>query len=319
MTTTSVANLTVLGAGVLGGQIAWHSAFKGKQVVQYDLHQTALDSCRAQHEIYAAIYQADLGATPESIEAARSRLRFSTDLAAAVAAADLVIEAVPEVPDIKVSVYSDMAPHLQPHTIVASNSSTFLASMFADATGRPDKYACLHFANLIWHINLAEVMAHPGTSTATVDVLTQFAIEIGMVPVPICKEQNGYVINTMLIALLRSALSLVTSGVTDFKTVDRTFMIMNRGVGSGPFGTIDVVGMETAFNIMNYWASESQEEDLFKAAAWLKEQYIDKGRMGLQCGKGFYDYPNPEFKQPGFLDVPDIAMAPELAALAYPQ
>ena len=95
--TSNLQNLTVLGAGVLGGQIAWHSAYCGKQAVVYDINEEALERCRAALQHYAGIYQQDLGASPQQIEQTRSRLRYTTDLADAVATADLVIEAVPEI------------------------------------------------------------------------------------------------------------------------------------------------------------------------------------------------------------------------------
>ena len=85
-----------------------------------------------------------------------------------------------------------MAPFLQPHTVLATNSSTLLPRDFAEATGRPQKYCALHFANLIWALNLVEVMAHPGTSEETLSAATHFAIEIGQVPIAVQKEQNGY-------------------------------------------------------------------------------------------------------------------------------
>ena len=99
--TPKLNNLTVLGAGVLGGQIAWHSAFKGKNVVVYDLFDDSLQRCRVAHQQYAAIYQAELGATDAMIGETRGRLTYCSDLAEAVGQADLVIEAVPEVMAIK--------------------------------------------------------------------------------------------------------------------------------------------------------------------------------------------------------------------------
>ena len=167
MTVSNLNNLTVAGAGVLGGQIAWQSAFKGKYVVIYDLSEEGLEKCRTAHLTYAHIYREELGATEEDIKQTESRLEFSTDLQKAVAAADLVIEAIPEVPDIKNSFYKDMATYLPSHTLLATNSSTLLPSEFSEATGRPDKFCALHFANLIWALNIGEIMAHAGTSEQT--------------------------------------------------------------------------------------------------------------------------------------------------------
>lgn len=319
MTASQINTLTVLGAGVLGGQIAWQSAFKGKTVLIYDLYEEGLEQCRKAQEAYAAIYLETQGATGETIAATRGRLTFTTDLSLAAVNADLVIEAVPEIPDVKIAVYQDLAKYLPEHSIIATNSSTLLPSQFAHATGRPEKYCALHFANLIWDQNLAEVMAHAGTSLETLTAVTRFAIEIGMLPIPVQKEQNGYVINSLLIPVLNAAISLLANGVSNPETIDRTYMINNRGCKYGPCGIIDVVGMTTAYNISAHWGNETQDEQLLKGARYLKDNFLDKGKLGVPTGEGFYSYPNPSFAEPDFLDVPDISQAEELAKLAMPK
>lgn len=312
-------NLTVIGAGVLGGQIAWHGAYSGKTVVVYDIAEEGLNNCRKAHASYAEIYPREVGASAEGIAKTRDRLSYSTDLTAAVANADVVIEAVPEIPKVKIETYQRLAGVLPEKTILATNSSTLLPSQFADATGRPDRYCALHFANLIWSLNIAEVMAHPGTSPETVAEITRFAIEIGMVPVPIGKEQNGYVLNSLLVPLLNAAQSLVVNGVADPETVDRTYMILNRGCERGPFGLIDIVGIQTAYNIGHYWGNENGDEQMLANARYLKERFLDKGLLGLQTGQGFYNYPNPRYAEPDFLDVPDVSRTDEFARLALPR
>ena len=314
---SGLGKLSMIGAGVLGGQIAWHSAFSGKQVVVYDINEEGLQRCRAAQEMYAGIYQKDLGATPVQIAQTRSRLRFTTDLADAVADADVVIEAVPEIPEVKIELYKKMAGLLPAHTIVATNSSTLLPSQFAEYTGRPDKYCALHFANLIWALNLAEVMAHSGTSEATLTAITGFAIEIGMVPIPVQKEQNGYVLNSWFAPLLQSALALVVNGVSTPEYVDRTFMIANRS-SMGPCAMIDMVGMTTAYNIGLHWGTVNNDEQMLKNAAYIKAHFIDKGLLGLPTGEGFYKYPNPAYQAKGFLDVPDISAVAGLVKLVKP-
>jgi 3-hydroxybutyryl-CoA dehydrogenase len=315
---SDIHHLTLVGAGVLGGQIAWHSAFKGKQVVVYDLYEKGLAQCRADQQRYADTYSVDLGAPEADLAATRDRISFTTDLAAAVSRADLVIEAVPEVPDIKVATYTELAKYLQEHTLLATNSSTLLPSQFASVTGRPDKYCALHFANLIWKMNLAEVMAHPGSSEATLTAVTRFAIEIGMVPIPVRKEQNGYLLNSWFAPLLQSGVSLVANGIGTPEDVDRTFMIAN-GCATGPCGMVDVVGMNTAYNISTYWGNENKDEQMLINAAYLKEHFIDNGKLGLQTGEGFYKYPEPAFAAPGFLEVPDISRADEIARMTFPK
>jgi len=316
---SGITTVTVLGAGVLGGQIAWQSAFKGKTVVVYDLYDTGLAQCRTQQERYAGIFRHDLGASAEDIAATRSRLSFTTELADAVANADLVIEAVPEIPDVKTALYREMAGYLPAHTLVATNSSTLLPSQFAEATGRPEKYCALHFANNIWHMNVGEIMAHPGTSQETLLAITRFAIEIGMVPIPLQKEQNGYVLNSLLVPLLHATISLLANGVSTPETIDRTYMINNRGCQAGPCGIIDVIGMTTAYNVASYWGNENNDEQLLRGARYIKENFIEKRKLGVPSGEGFYTYPNPAFAAPDFLDVPDISQAEHLAKLATPQ
>jgi 3-hydroxybutyryl-CoA dehydrogenase len=315
MTASGLQQLVVIGAGVLGGQIAWHSAFKGKSVVVYDPFEESLDRCRAAQDQYALIYQQDLAATADDIAATRDRLTLTTKLADAAADADLVIEAAPEIPDVKSQLYRDLSEHLPERTIIATNSSTLLPSQFADDSGRPDRFCCLHFANLIWSMNLAEVMAHPGTSRETILSVTRFAIEIGMVPVPLQKEHSAYVINSLLIPLLQAAQTLVTNGISTPETVDRTYMIMNRGCSHGPFGVIDIVGMETCYNILSYWGAQNDDEQMLANAEYIKTHFIDQGHMGLQTGQGYYHYPDPAYQAADFLEVPDISQAQAIADL----
>jgi len=188
--------------------------------------------------------------------------------------------------------------------------------MFSAETGRPDRFGALHFANMIWALNIAEIMGAPETSDDTLTRLTAYAAEIGMVPIPISREQNGYVCNSLLVPLLQAAQSLVTKGVADHETVDRTYMIMNRGCTMGPCGIMDMVGMGTLREIFTYWGTQLGDQDMLTNAAYLQEHFLDTGRMGLLAGKGYYDYPNPTYQQPGFLDVPDMSAVPALAAKA---
>jgi 3-hydroxybutyryl-CoA dehydrogenase len=312
MTRSNLDRLTVLGAGVLGGQIAWHSAFKGKAVVVYDPFPEALANARIAHETYARIYATELGASDPDLAATRTRITYSGDLRTAVAEADLVVEAVPEVPEIKTRVYQDMAALLPPHTIVATNSSTLLPRDFAAATGRPEKYCALHFANLIWTFNLVEIMAHPGTARETLSAATLFAIEIGQVPIAVQKEQNGYVLNTWFVATLTAAISLVANGVSTPEDVDRTYLIANRGCAMGPCGLLDMVGMKTAYDVSSYWGTRNNDAQMLKNAAFIKERFLDRGLQGRMGGQGFYKYPNPAYENPDFLAVPDPSAVPGL-------
>jgi 3-hydroxybutyryl-CoA dehydrogenase len=310
----SVHHVSVLGAGVLGSQIAWHTAFKGKAVVLYDKFDDGLDAARTAIAGMARAYGKRHGA--DAVEAAHARLTLTTDLAVAAADAELVIETVPEIPDVKREVYRTLAPLLGADTLLATNSSTLLPRDFAEDTGRPDKYGSLHFANRIWATNLVEIMGHAGTSVETLEALTRFGIEIGMVPIPVGKEQNGYVLNTWLGALLQSSMSLVVNGVCTPEDVDRTYLIANRGARVGPFGMIDVIGIPTAYNITRHWAEADDDDDRRAVAAYLKREFLERGDLGVTTGRGFYEYPRPAFAAPDFLGVPDLDAVSTIAARA---
>ena len=133
----------------------------------------------------------------------------------------------------KIDIYKKLVSIMPAEAILATNSSTLLPSMFSAETGRPDRFAALHFANMIWALNIAEIMGSPETSDNTLARLTAYAVEIGMVPISISREQNGCVCNSLLVPLLQAAQSLVTKGVADHETVDRTYMIMNRDCTMG--------------------------------------------------------------------------------------
>ena len=130
-------NITVAGSGVLGSQIAYQTAFKGFNVTVYDINDAAIDASKERIAKLQENYKKDLGASEEEVKAAFGRLSFNTDLKAAVADADLVIEAIPEVAAIKTEFYTNLGKVAPDKTVFATNSSTLLPSQFAEATGRP--------------------------------------------------------------------------------------------------------------------------------------------------------------------------------------
>lgn len=293
-------HITVAGSGVLGSQIAYQTAFKGFQVTVYDINDEALQHAQDRISKLKPLYQQDLGATQEEVDAAYARLTFNSDLAEAVANADLVIEAIPEVVAIKTDFYTKLGKVAPAKTIFATNSSTLLPSQFAEATGRPAQFLALHFANTIWKNNTAEIMKHADTDMKVFDEVVEFARAIGMVPLPLYKEQPGYILNSLLVPLLDAAELLLIKEVADPETIDKTWMI-GTGAPLGPFAILDVVGINTAHNIVEAKAAATDDENMHKLAHLLKTEYIDKGKLGRATGEGFYTYPNPSFEKPDFL------------------
>ncbi|MBY4570303.1 3-hydroxyacyl-CoA dehydrogenase [Gordonia sp. LUNF6] len=282
---SDIKKVVVLGTGVLGSQIAFQSAYSGFEVTAYDIDDDALAKAKERFAGLVETYKNEVpGAADGKAEAALARLAYSSDLAEAVADADLVIEAVPEVLDLKRDIYQKLSAVAPEKTIFATNSSTLLPSDIVGSTDRPDRFLALHFANRVWQFNTAEVMGTAQTSPTVFDTIVEFAGEIGMVAIPIHKEKAGYVLNSLLVPFLNAALELAAGDYAEPKDVDNTWRIAT-GAPIGPFQMYDVIGLNTPYNIM-----ANGDEHAQQLAAWLKENYIDKGKLGIAAGEGFYKY-----------------------------
>ncbi|MFV8171962.1 3-hydroxyacyl-CoA dehydrogenase [Mycolicibacterium peregrinum] len=283
--TNSIKKVTVLGTGVLGSQIAFQSAFKGFTVTAYDINDKVLEAAKDRFAKLAETYANEVpDARDGKAQEALSRLTLTSDLKDAVADADLVIEAIPEILDLKRDTYQKLGELAPAKTIFATNSSTLLPSDLKDSTGRPDKFLALHFANRVWQFNTAEIMGTTDTDPAVFAEVAEFAKAIGMVPIELHKEKAGYVLNSLLVPFLNAAAELAAGGYADPSAVDDTWRIAT-GAPVGPFQIYDIIGLTTPYNIMANGDAEAQ-----KLAAWLKENYIDKGKLGLATGEGFYKY-----------------------------
>lgn len=295
----NIKNVTVAGTGVLGSQIAFQTAFKGFDVSAYDINDEALIKAKEKFNVLKDRYQEDKYGSKEETDAAYNRISLYTDLAKAVENADLVIEAIPEVLEIKQNFYKELSQVARAETIFVSNSSTLIPSQIVSFTDRPGKYLHLHFANEIWKLNIAEIMKHEGTSPEVFEEVIEFAKAIGMVPIPLHKEQAGYVLNTLLVPYLKASMQLVVDEIADPEEVDRTWMI-STGAPFGPFAFLDIIGPNTPYNLYKAYG-EAGDEVSARIAGWIKAEYMDKERMGKANGKGVYTYPNPAYENPDFL------------------
>lgn len=314
--------IVILGGGVLGTQIGLMCAYTGKDVTFWLRSESSVGRTEPKIKRYSSLMLEDLekakallgnpigafvypkglirdwkAATVQSIDLllAHAKASFSEhvhielDLAAALKDADIVVESMSENVEAKNGMYDAIRDLLEEKTLVFTNSSTLLPSMFAQRTGRPEKYCAVHFANTIWKNNTAEIMGHPGTSEETYRRAVAFADEINMVPLELHKEQPGYILNSMLVPFLSAAQALWATDVADPATIDKTWELAT-GAPAGPFKILDIVGLETAYNI-NQMKPEAQVEGtvLNRMGKLLKEK-IDRGETGVNAGKGFYDY-----------------------------
>jgi len=314
--------IVVAGGGVLGTQIGLMSAYTGHDTTFWLRSESSIGRTTPKIANYSQAMLGDLegakqlignpmgaylypkglirnweGITAEKIDELEAqakkwfeeKISIELDMDKAFADADIVIEAMAENPEAKIAFYQQIRDHLPEKTILLTNSSTLLPSMFAEYTGRPEKYCALHFANTIWKNNTAEVMGHPGTDPEVYQQVVAFAQEINMVALQLHKEQPGYILNSMLVPFLSAAQALLANEVADPQTIDLTWQLAT-GAPKGPFQILDIVGLETAYNI-NQMKPDAQTEGSihWKIGKILKEK-IDKGETGINAGKGFYDY-----------------------------
>jgi 3-hydroxyacyl-CoA dehydrogenase len=296
----SFTKITTAGAGTMGSQVAWQMAFHGKHVIVYDAIPAGLQKGEALHREYAEHFIAQRGATPKQVDDTFARLTYTTDLAAAVRDADLISESVPESMSIKESFWREASKYAPAKTVFTTNTSTLRPSALVGFVDRPQKFLALHFAIGVWDANIGEVMGHSGTDSAVFESLLTFAEEIGLVPIPIRKEQSGYIINSLLVPWCTAALKLLVRGVSDFQSIDRTWMITLQ-TGMGPFGMIDRIGLAVVYHVAKLIGETTPNTQALESARYLDEHFIQKGHLGIASGQGFYRYPNPAFEQPGFV------------------
>jgi 3-hydroxybutyryl-CoA dehydrogenase len=294
-----IHQVLIVGAGTMGQQIGLQCALHGYRVVYYDIAPRQLEAAQAQVNAYAAHMLKAQRLSEAQAQAALARLTFTDQPGAAAAEADLLSESVPEDPALKGRVLAQFNALCPPGALFTTNTSTLIPSMFAAATGRPAQFAALHFHSPVWVSNVVDVMPHAGTAPETVETLIAFARRIGQIPIVLKQESHAYVFNALLNALSGAALKLAASGVASVEDVDRAWMgVMKTPIG--PFGILDVVGLKTAWDITQFWATALGDPQLQANADFIK-RYVDQGHLGVPTGQGFYRYPGPAFQRPGFL------------------
>ena len=298
MKVEDIKKVVIAGVGTMGQQIGAQCAIHGLEVVLYDIDHDILAKAFERIKKLLKSFTTSNRITQKEADAAIRRIRGTTNIGEAAANADLVSESVPEDPELKGKVFSQFNALCPDHTIFATNTSTLLPSMFAQDTGRPEKLVAIHFHD-VRATDIVDVMAHAGTSEETLNVAIEFAIKIGQVPLVLRKESPGYVFNSMLAALFDAAQTLAANRVTSIEEIDRAWMgVLHTPIG--PFGLMDSIGIDTVWKAKEYWANKLNDEQNKKNADFLKE-YISKGHLGQKSGQGFYSYPEPAYRNPGFV------------------
>jgi 3-hydroxybutyryl-CoA dehydrogenase len=282
-----VEKILVVGAGTMGAQIAMVCALAGHDTTVTDLTDDALD--RAESSLRSRLDRdvAKGRRTRDDVDAAFARLTFSTDLDAAAATADLVIEAAVEKLDVKREVFARLDKAAPPHAILTTNSSAIMSSQIADATGRPDRVANMHFFNPALVMRCVEVVGSEATSPETMETVTALARRLGKEPVVLHKEIPGFVANRILGAVRDEAIFLLEQGVSSVEDID-TACRTALGYPMGPFELMDLTGIDIGYHAK--LARHAVTDDPRDLPSRTVTELVERGDLGRKTGKGFYTY-----------------------------
>jgi 3-hydroxybutyryl-CoA dehydrogenase len=272
--------MTVIGAGTLGRRIALMLAAKGGEVRIFTRTpgrgQAAKDY--VQEHIVEVAKQVPGGSPGQII--------LSNDLAPAVADAGLIIESVPEQLAIKQDLFGKLDQLAPQNAILASNSSSFPASMMIDQVTRPERVANMHFY-MPPELTVVEIMSCGKTDPAVIQLLMDVAPMFGLEPYLVRGESVGFIFNRIWAAIKRESLAVVAEGVSTPEEVDAIYSRIFR-VRAGPFRLMDAVGLDVVLDIEENYAKV--REDIPQGPRELLRDYLRRGRLGRKTGGGFYDY-----------------------------
>jgi 3-hydroxybutyryl-CoA dehydrogenase len=264
MKAEDIKNVLIVGSGTMGQQIGFQCALYDCNVVLYDIKKEMLEKAMERIKRIASRMTREGRITQEKALEAISRIKTTVDMADAAKDADIVSESVPENPDLKGKVFGQLNALCPERTIFTTNTSTLLPSMFADATGRPEKFLAYHFHD-IRMTNVVDVMPHPGTAPEYVELVKEFAEKTGVAPIVLHQESMGYVFNYMFTNLFDSALTLAANDIATVEDIDRVWMGIMRML-IGPFGLMDSVGLDTVWHVTNFWAKNTGDGQKIKNA-----------------------------------------------------
>ena len=281
----SITKMAVLGAGQMGNGITQVAACAGIQVVMIDIQQEYVDKGVATIEKSLAKLVSKERMSQEDADAARSRISTAVDRSAC-ADVDLVVEAVPEILDLKLSIFSELDGICKEDCILATNTSSISISEIAAATSRPDKVIGMHFMNPVPIMKLVEVINGKETSESVTSTVLSAAERMGKIPL-MCNDSPGFVSNRILCPMINEAILTLQEGVAEPEAIDGIMKLgMNHPIG--PLALSDLIGNDTVLHIMNV-LHEGMGDDKY-APAQLLIDMVQEGKLGRKSGSGFYDY-----------------------------
>ena len=281
----SIEKIAVLGAGQMGNVITQVAACAGYEVTMIDIKQEFVDKGMATIEKSLSKLVSKERMSQADADAARSRISGATERSAA-ADADLVVEAIPEIPELKFSTFAELDEICKEGAILASNTSSISINEIASATNRPNRVIGMHFMNPVPIMKLVEIINGSETESSVTDAVIEASEKMGKIPL-CCNDSPGFVSNRILCPMINEAILTLQDGVAEPEAIDGIMKLgMNHPIG--PLALSDLIGNDTVLHIMNVLHAGLADDKY--APAPLLIQMVEEGKLGRKTGQGFYTY-----------------------------
>ena len=280
-----ISSIAVLGAGQMGNGIAQVAACAGYNVMMIDIEQSYVDRGMSAIEFSLSKLVSKERMSQEEADAALARVRVSTSKESA-SESDLVIEAIPEIPEIKFSTFEELDAICKQEAILASNTSSISIDEIAASTNRPERVIGMHFMNPVPIMKLVEIINGSKTTEEVNTAVVKAAERMGKTALS-CNDSPGFVSNRILCPMINEAILTLQEGVAEPEAIDGIMKLgMNHPIG--PLALADLIGLDTILHIMNV-LQEGLEDDKYAPAPLLMEM-VEQHKLGRKSGEGFYTY-----------------------------
>ena len=290
---STIQKVLIIGSGTMGQQIGLQCAAHGFDVVMHDISADRLEFAAKGQRTFAGQLVEDMQRPDADVELILSRISYVEDPVAAARDVDLISESIPEDVWLKRSVFQKFHKLCPDRTLFTTNTSTLLPGEIAKQSGRPQKFAALHFHPNVWDSNVVDVMPVKRTDPQVAETLREFAIDIDQTPIVFDREYRGYVINRFLVGVFREALSMVAREVVTPAEADHAFRTVLKAE-HGPCEWMDRIGLDTMLSINQFWCKRLLKlpllDPVYRQNNRLLQSYIDKGHLGVKSGQGFFKY-----------------------------
>lgn len=283
-------NISVIGAGTMGNGIAHVFAMNGYDVQLVDISQEALERAKATISKNLDRMVAKEKISAEQKDATLSNLNLSTEMNAALAEAELVVEAATENLDLKLKIFQQMDAAAPEAAILATNTSSISITQIASVTNRPQQVIGMHFMNPVPVMKLVEVIRGYDTSDAVCDTVMEMSRKLGKVPVEV-NDYPGFVANRILMPMINEAVYSLFEGVAGVEEID-TVMKLGMAHPMGPLQLADFIGLDVCLSILHVLQDGFGQPKY--APCPLLVNMVRAGKLGAKSGEGFYNWSNPK-------------------------